>query len=169
MPDDLYDIESFWEGLRPRRETEPDPEPQVQRPAQTLPEGQSSWEVTDMIGLTMSSVAGGVGDDSLMFTTTEGIRFELYHAQDCCENVRVEDIIGDLGDLVGYPLVESEELTSEPDPILDYEPESCTWTFYRFSTVRGTVTVRWFGESNGYYSESVEFRHLPNLTEVPSG
>ena len=122
-----------------------------------------------MIGLTMSSVTGGVGDDSLMFTTTEGTRFELYHGQDCCENVRVEDIIGDLGDLVGYPLVESEELTSEPDPILDYEPESCTWTFYRFSTVRGTVTVRWFGESNGYYSESVEFRHLPNLTEVPFG
>jgi len=105
-------------------------------------------------------VTGSVGDDTLRFTTTDGTSFELYHESDCCETVRIEDIIGDLGDLVGYPLVESEELSNEPEPTLDYEPESCTWTFYRFSTVRGTVTVRWLGESNGYYSESVDFRRV---------
>lgn len=115
-------------------------------------------DVSTMLGMTMASVEQ-VGDDELVFTTTDGQIFKLWHSQDCCENVVIEDITGDLSDLVGAPLLQSEEVSSDP-PVRgpdEYVPESETWTFYKFATVKGYVTVRWYGTSNGYYSESVDF------------
>jgi hypothetical protein len=77
------------------------------------------------------------------------------HHQDCCESVYIEDICGDLNDLVGSPLVEAEEVSNyDAEPLYEGE-ESYTWTFYRFRTLKGSVSVRWYGSSNGYYSESV--------------
>lgn len=110
-----------------------------------------------MLGLTFSSVEKG-SSDSLVFMTEDGKRVSFYHCQDCCESVYIEDICGDLNDLVGSPLLLAEETTSTENPegikVPDYQ-DSFTWTFYRFATVKGYVTVRWYGESNGYYSEEV--------------
>lgn len=113
-------------------------------------------EFDAMIGVTMTSVKADPYNDALIFVAEDGRRFEFFHHQDCCESVRIEEVIGDLRDLVGSPLVLAEEVDNKDAP----EPknaESYTWTFYRFGTAKGYVTVRFLGESNGYYGEGVSF------------
>lgn len=78
-----------------------------------------------------------------------------------CVEVTVEDVVGDWSDLIGSPLLLVEETIGSHDPEAD-GGESYTWTFYRFATVKGYVTVRWYGESNGYYSETVDFEQVNN-------
>ena len=116
-------------------------------------------ELKDLLGKTMASVEN-VNDEELVFTTTDGKRYKLHHYQDCCESVTIESIVGDLADLVGEPLLVAEESTSDKNPegvTKEYYQYSFTWTFYKFATRKGYVDVRWYGESNGYYSESVDF------------
>lgn len=114
--------------------------------------------ISDMVGQTMAKVTGKAGEDAMTFESSDGRRFVFYHSVDCCESVDIEDICGDLSDLEGSPIVLAEEVSNADAPKLEHEPESFTWTFYRFATVKGTVTVRWLGTSNGYYSECVCFR-----------
>lgn len=116
-------------------------------------------ELKDLIGLTMASVENR-NNEEIIFTTADEHTYKLYHDQDCCENVTVEDVCGDLSDLVGVPILVAEEATSETNPdgvVPEYQDDSFTWTFYTFRTIKGTVTIRWYGSSNGYYSESVSF------------
>jgi hypothetical protein len=50
--------------------------------------------------------------DTLTFKTSKGVKVEFYHEQECCEDVYIEDICGDLEDLKGTLLV-AEEVSSE--------------------------------------------------------
>lgn len=118
-------------------------------------------------GLTITDIRN-VDSDRIEIDTAEGRSFILYHSQDCCESVRIDEVIGSFDTLVGYPLLEvKEEIMSGSNPSEDgwpegmdlpeWKPESYTWTTFTFTTVKGTVVIRWYGESNGHYSESVSF------------
>jgi len=109
-----------------------------------------------LIGQTLTSVTQD--SDEIRFTTDTGTTFKLFHDQDCCEQVSIESIVGDLQDLVGSPILLAEESTNREDPPETLsEDNSFTWTFYKFATIKGYVDIRFYGESNGYYSESVDF------------
>jgi hypothetical protein len=114
----------------------------------------ASIPFSTLIGLTLASITGETGSDEIVFTTTDGRTFRQVHHQDCCESVSVNDITGDLADLIGSPILVAEESSSSAD---DSVGEYGTWTFYKLATVTGWVDIRWLGESNGYYSESVDF------------
>lgn len=114
-------------------------------------------DIEDMLGKTITRIEQN-GNDELVFHTEEG-KYRMYHSQDCCESVWLEEIIGDIEDLVGSPITMAE-CVSQAGP----EDSWCssTWTFYKLATNKGYVTLRWLGESNGYYSESVDFEFIPN-------
>ena len=96
-----------------------------------------------------------VGDYEIFFDTEDGKSYKMYHEQDCCESVYVEDVIGDVKDLIGSAIVEASEVSGS-GPTGEYG-DSSTWTFYKLGTRKGSVAIRWFGSSNGYYSERVDF------------
>lgn len=95
--------------------------------------------------------------ESLEFVCSDGSRYLMDHIQECCEDVHLEDICGDITDLIGSPLLMAEQVSSDGVPAPSELIESFTWTFYKFATIKGYVTLRWLGESNGYYSEEVDF------------
>jgi len=101
-------------------------------------------------------------DSEILFICESGDRFIMYHSQDCCEWVSIDDISGDLNDLIGSPILKFEERTSgEPQEGQEVDKYlTFTWTFYTIATVKGYVDIRWYGESNGYYSESVDFEEV---------
>lgn len=119
---------------------------------------------SELVGQTLASVTE-TPEGGLVFITDTGQRYEMYHEQNCCEHVYLEEIVGDLADSIGAPIVHAEEVISYPEePPVDSNDLSHCWTFYKLSTSRGYITFRWYGASNGYYSETVSF-----FKEVPNG
>lgn len=97
--------------------------------------------------------------DQILMRFSDGSECRWYHQQDCCESVNIDDINGDFTDLIGNPLLVAEERTQERE-VEEYDHE--TWTFYTFRGVGGSVDVKWYGTSNGYYSEGVNFHYTDN-------
>lgn len=118
-------------------------------------------QFSDLVGKTLKNVYQShdnkYGDDEIVFVTDDDKTYRLYHSQDCCESVNIEDIVGDLKDLVDTPILDAEEASNSEDDPGDRYAESYTWTYYKLRTIKGSVDIRWFGSSNGYYSERVSF------------
>ena len=69
-------------------------------------------EVRDMLGFTFDTVTFNSPDEINFKGQTS---FQLFHDQDCCEDVEVESIIGDLTDLENEPLLMAEEVTVDDE------------------------------------------------------
>lgn len=111
-------------------------------------------------GKTIKEIRGlEAGSDEVTFITTDGCIYKMYHQQDCCESVSINDFVGSIGDILNTPIEIAEERTSSngcEGPVDGEYDTSYTWTFYSLATVKGYLDIRWYGTSNGYYSESVD-------------
>ena len=134
--------------------------PKLQEVAKAV-RAEERFTLDDMKGQVFTKVYVTDSKHEMIFENDEFI-FTFYHEDDCCESVYVDDITGDLDDLVGKPLdiveVARHEDTMPQGMDLKKPEDSFTWTFYKFATIKGWVDVRWLGESNGYYSEEVDFK-----------
>lgn len=95
--------------------------------------------------------------DQMKITCEDNSVFTFYHEQDCCECVYITDTEGEPMSLKGWKLllVDMEETIHQ-----SYGYESKTTTVVKFVTDENTVSVKWIGESNGYYSESVDLKQF---------
>lgn len=82
--------------------------------------------------------------------------FVVNHQQDCCESVVVESVSGDPVKSFGETIIDATEHTNRDSGRCEHD-ESFTWTYYTIRTQSQTIVIRWYGASNGYYSESVSF------------
>ena len=102
-------------------------------------------------GMAITAVVYKEVNESLLIHLNTHV-LEMIHHQDCCETVYLADVVGSFEDLIGYPLLEVSE------PIVDIATAdySSTASYYNFKTIKASVQLRWVGESNGYYSETVD-------------
>jgi hypothetical protein len=114
-------------------------------------------KIEELIGKTITRIDRS--DDELIFTISDDEKYKMYHSQDCCESVVIDDIVGDLKDLIGSPILIAAEVCNDFSAKDSYD-ESFTWTFYKLATVKGYVNIKWYGTSNGYYSENVDFERI---------
>lgn len=144
----------------------------------------------ELKGKMLTKIETDCDGERMTFHCADGTVYQLKYYHDCCARCTVEDVCGELEDLLNSPILMADEVSSnEPTPELmaerrsqydkekaergddfcydnfeDYcrsQFESETWTFYKLATVKGAVTIRWYGSSNGYYSERATFERLP--------
>lgn len=110
-----------------------------------------SINIEQIKGMTITAVVYKESGESLLIHLNTHV-LEMLHHQDCCESVYLADVVGSFEDLIGYPLLEVSE------SIVDTKSEdySSTASYYNFKTIKASIQLRWVGESNGYYSETVD-------------
>jgi hypothetical protein len=107
----------------------------------------------ELLGKTCIKITAN--DDAVTFDCGD-TGYSLFHDQSCCESVTLEDVCGSWDEIIGSPILLAEEVTNTDDPPRSEHDECYLWTFYKLATIKGYVTMRWYGESNGYYGEDVQ-------------
>lgn len=57
-----------------------------------------------LLGKTLTDILVNQSKDEIIFTSNDGESLVMHHYQDCCETVSIDDINGNIEDLIGYPI-----------------------------------------------------------------
>ncbi len=131
-----------------------------------------SADFEELKGKTFTKIDGlERNSEQIKFFCSDGSEFRLTYYQDCCASCSIEDINGEVEDLLNCRVLLAEEVSSDKPDLIEqvkrrlnkkdddnyFSEDSETWTFYKLSTIKGFMTIRWYGSSNGYYSETATF------------
>lgn len=124
-----------------------------------MPQTSNPNPLQSLIGSTICSIEGiekGSEEVRIAYRTNQNhIQvLTMFHQQDCCENVFVQSVEGDTN-LEGCIVTYAGEIISEQE---SDNFSTNTKTFYTIACAEKTMVIRWYGESNGYYSERVDIR-----------
>ena len=106
----------------------------------------------DIDNLVGKVIKGWAYSDEYFQILTDDCVYIFYHEYSCCESVWLTQVDGISDKLIGSRIVIAEEVVDEKDT----ECGHITWTFYKIGTNKGMIDFRFQGESNGYYSETVD-------------
>jgi hypothetical protein len=112
-----------------------------------------------LVGEVLDAVDIDREKDQILLTTRSGRQFLIYHEQKCCETVEISGQDGSFDKLIGKPIVEARDNAVDTS---EEAADSQTTTTLVFRVDDHTVISRWVGDSNGYYSESVDIAELIN-------
>ena len=112
-------------------------------------------DIDDLVGKVIKGLA--YSDEYFQILTDDCV-YAFYHEYSCCESVWLTQVDGISDKIIGSRIVIAEVVTKTgEDGVIDTdEYDSVTWSFYKIGTNKGMIDFRWQGESNGYYSETVD-------------
>jgi hypothetical protein len=114
----------------------------------------------ELVGKTITEIDGlKEGSELVKIKCLTGEVYKMYHDVGCCESVFIEDIVGDVNDILNSQILIAEERKDDSNNRENSE-DSHTWTFYELATIKGSITIRWYGSSNGFYSETAAFEKI---------
>ena len=108
-----------------------------------------SCDIKDMVG---KKVTGIYYDEENFQILTDDCVYIFYHEYSCCEDVWLTQVDGISDKLIGSRIVSAEEVVNQES----VTGGSVTWSFYKIGTNKGMIDFRFQGESNSYYSETVD-------------
>ena len=73
----------------------------------------------------------------------------------------MDSTVGTPSHLIGKPVTYAERYTNQdPRPEDSHGDDSWTYTIFDIRVATHKVIFKWLGESNGYYSEEVDFAEV---------
>ena len=124
------------------------------KPFDYLYRANNSCHIDDLVG---KAVRGLAYSDEYFQILTDDCIYIFYHEYSCCESVWLTQVDGISDKIIGSRIVIAEVVTDEKDT----ECGHITWTFYKIGTNKGMIDFRGQGESNGFYSETVDLIKIP--------
>lgn len=112
-------------------------------------------DIDDLVG---KVIKGWAYSDEYFQILTDDCIYVFYHEYSCCESVWLTQVDGISDKIIGSRIVIAEVVTKTgEDGVIDTDNyDSVTWSFYKIGTNKGMIDFRFQGESNGYYSETVD-------------